>query len=158
TGGPLFVPSINGSSTTVTLAPRGTAAIEAPNVGILNQGYVLVNLPASVAGYGVFRQSIQGIADQEAVVPLSNASTTNSTLIWDETNFTTAVAMVNPSPIPTTVNVTVRDTQGVILGQASVALGARSKTATVLRTLSGLGGMAGKRGSADFNVGFGNVA
>jgi hypothetical protein len=37
-------------------------------------------------------------------------------------------------------------------------LAAKSKTAIALRDLPGLGGMAGKRGSADFTVAFGNVA
>jgi hypothetical protein len=37
-------------------------------------------------------------------------------------------------------------------------LAAKSKTAIALRDLPGLGAMAGKRGSADFTVAFGNVA
>ncbi len=61
-GTPLTVPSISGSSTTVNIAARGTAVIEASNVGALNQGYVLSFLPASVQGYGVFRQSVQVVS------------------------------------------------------------------------------------------------
>ena len=157
-GGPLTVPSVGGSSITLTLAPRGTAVVEAPDNGVLNQGYVAVELPGAVTGYGVFRQSIAGIADQEAVVPLASAISNASTFVFDETNYTTAVALVNPSPIPTTVNVTLRDANGALIGQASVPLSARSKLAAVLRTLPGLSAMAGKRGAADFTVGFGNVA
>jgi hypothetical protein len=155
---PLTVPSVGGSSTTVSLAAGGTAIIEAPNSGPLNQGYVSVSLPSGVVGYGVFRQSVPGIADQEAVVPLSAVSATSATLIWDDTNYTTAVAMVNPSVVPTTVAITVLDSSGNILGTSSVALLAKSKTETVLRGLPGLGAMAGTRGSAKFTVATGNVA
>ncbi len=155
---PLTVPSVGGSSMTVSLAAGGTAIVEAPNSGPLNQGYVSVSLPAGVVGYGVFRQSVPGIADQEAVVPLSSVSATTATLIWDDTNYTTSVAIVNPSAVATTVSITVRDSSGNILGTSSVALAAKSKTETVLRGLPGLGTMAGGRGSAEFTVAVGNVA
>jgi hypothetical protein len=157
-GTPLTVPSVGGSSTVLNLAARGTALIEVPNLGSLNQGYVSVNLPAGVTGYGVFRQSVPGIADQEGVVPLSGVSSTTSTLIWDDTNFVTSVAIVNPSAVPTTVSIVVRDATGATIGSSSVALAAKSKTALVLRSLPGLGAMAGNRGSADFTVSAGNVA
>ncbi len=155
---PLIVPAVGGSSTTVSLAAGGTAIIEAPNSGPLNQGYVAVSLPGGVVGYGVFRQSVPGTPDQEAVVQLSSVSATTATLIWDDTNYTTAVAIVNPSAVPTTVSITVRDSSGNILGTSSVALPAQGKTETVLRGLPGLGAMAGARGSAEFNVAFANVA
>jgi hypothetical protein len=157
-GAPLALPSVGGSSTTVNLAPRATAILEALNSGPLNQGYVSLSLPAGVAGYGVFRQSVPGIADQEAVVPLSSASSAASTLIWDDTNFTTAVAILNPSSVATTVAIVVRDSAGAILGTSTVPLGAKSKVAVVLRNLPGLAAMAGHRGSADFSVASGSVA
>jgi len=91
-------------------------------------------------------------------VPLSGVSTTTSTLIWDDTNFVTSVAIVNPSSVPTTVSIVVRDATGAAIGSSSVALAAKSKTALVLRSLPGLGAMAGNRGSADFTVTSGNVA
>jgi len=156
-GTSLNVPSV-GTSTTVNLAARGTAIIEAPNVGPLNQGYVSLSLPGGVTGYGVFRQSVPGSGDQEAVVPLSGASSTTSTLIWDDTNFTTAVAIVNPSSLNTMVTIVVRDESGATIGTSALSLAAKSKTAAALRDLPGLGAMAGKRGSADFTVAFGNVA
>src|SRR5262249_50747679 len=90
-GAPLNMPSLEGSSTIVNLGPRGTATIEAPNSGQLSQGSVFVSLPDAVVGYGVFRQSIPGIPDQEAVVPFSGVYSTTSKLIFDDTNFTTAI-------------------------------------------------------------------
>jgi hypothetical protein len=157
-GTPLTIPSVGGSSTVLSLAPRGTALIEVPNSGPLTQGYVSVSLPAGVTGYGVFRQSVPGIADQEGVVRLSASSSTTSTLIWDDTLYTTSVAVVNPSSLFATVSIVVRDASGTTIGTSSIGLAPKNKTAFVLRTLPGLGAMAGNRGSADFTVSSGNVA
>ena len=128
-GAPLTVPSVGGSSTTVNLAARGTALIEALNNGALSTGYVSATLPAGVTGYGVFRQGAIGAGAQEAVVPLSSASSTVSTLIWDDTDSVTAVAIVNPSSVTTVVTITVRDTTGSVIGTSSVTLPANNKAA-----------------------------
>ena len=55
-------------------------------------------------------------------------------------------------------SVTVRDAQGAIIGTSLVSLAAKGKSAVFLRSLPGFGSMAGNRGSADFRVGFGNIA
>jgi len=157
-GAPLRIPSLGGSATTLTVAAGGTALIEAPNSGPLQQGYVSISLPAGVIAYGVFRQSIQGIADQEAVVPLSNGSATSAVLSFDDTSYTTAIAIVNPSSTAILVTVTIKDTTGRTLGTSMVPLSAQSKTEAALRTLPGLSAMAGVRGSAEFTVSTGNVA
>ena len=157
-GTPLIVPALGGSTVQVKLAANGTAIVEAPNVGSLVQGYAAVTLPGGVFGYGVFRQSVAGQQDQEAVVPLSAAGATSSTLTWDETNFVTAVAMVNASSTAATVAVTLCDEHGNTTGNSFISLPPNSKTAATLRSLSGLGGMVGKRGSAQFSASAGNVA
>jgi hypothetical protein len=157
-GTPLTVPSVGGSTTQVNLAANGTAIIEAPNTGSLAQGYAAFTPPGGVFGYGVFRQSVPGQADQEAVVPLSGAGATSNTLIWDDTTMVTAVSIVNPSSNANTVNVTLWDEGGNIIGTSSVALPQNSKTAVTLRSLSGLSAMVGQRGSAQFTVSSGSVA
>ena len=91
-------------------------------------------------------------------MPVSSAFSTSSTLIWDDTSFTTAVAIVNPSPGATTVTVTVRDTNGLVIGIASLTLPANGKMAAALKTLPGLAGIVGHRGAADFTVTSGSVA
>jgi Protein of unknown function (DUF642) len=156
-GNPLNLFSL-GSSTTVNVAARGTSVIEAPNAGPLNQGYVSVSLPSGVIGDGVFRQSVAARADQEAVVPLLSSSSTTSTLVWDDTNYTTSVAIANPSSTPITVSITAWDVSGSVIGTSSISLAPRSKTEAVLHTLPGLAGMVGTRGSATFVVPFGNVS
>ena len=157
-GSPLFVPSVGGSWAAVNLAPRGTTVIEALNSGPLTQGYATASLPSGVVGYGVFRQTISGLPDQEAVVPLSRASSTTSTLIWDDTAFATGVAIANVSSAAITVSITVRDATGTNIGNATVSLPANGKRAFFLRELPGSGPIAGKRGSADFTAAIGNIA
>jgi hypothetical protein len=157
-GTPLTVPSVGGATAQVNLAAYGTAIIEAPNVGSLLQGYAAFTLPAGVYGYGVFRQSVAGRPDQEAVVPFSAASAVSDTLTWDETNFITAVAIVDPSSTAATVAVTLWDENGNTIGTSSIPLASNSKTETALRTLPGLSGMVGLRGSAQFTATGGNVA
>jgi hypothetical protein len=156
-GNPMTVPSVGGSSTTVTLAPNSSTSIQTTNVGSLIQGYVSVALPAGVTGYGVFDFAGPGVSSQEAVVPLSSASATSSTLVFDDTNFLTAVALVNPSAVATSVNITLRGSGGATLGTSVVALGPKSKVAVILRTLPGLAGIVGNQGTAEFTVSNGNL-
>jgi hypothetical protein len=157
-GQPLNVPSVGGSSTTVNLSAQGTAVLEAPNQGGLSQGYVTASLPVGVVGYGIFRQSVASRGDQEAVVPLSGATATTSTLIWDDTNFVTGVAIVNRSSLPNTVAIVLRDSAGTTIGNATVNLPPNGKLAVALRDLPGVTRVAGARGMAEFTVPFGNVA
>jgi hypothetical protein len=158
-GTPLTVPTLGGTSTQMNIPPNGTAVFQAPNLGAFSEGYVSMTLPNGVSGYGIFRQSVSGRADQEAVVPLSSATSTTSTLAWDETGgAVTAVAIVNTSSVATNVAITVWDTNGNVIGTSSVALQPNAKTAATLHSLSGLGGMVGKQGSAKFTVSTGNVA
>ncbi|MGC4056439.1 MAG: hypothetical protein QM757_47185 [Paludibaculum sp.] len=157
-GAPLLVPSLQNSIVQVNLPAHGTAILEAPNAGALAQGYAAFTLPGGVSGYAVFRQSVPGQLDQEAVVPLSDAAAGANTLTWDESNLTTAVAIVNPSSTSANVDVTLWDNNGNTLGTSSVTLPPNNKSATVLRSLPGLGAMAGKRGSAQFTASSGNVA
>jgi hypothetical protein len=157
-GLPLTVPSIGGSATVITLASYGTAVIEAQNSGPLVQGYALVSLPNDVESYGVLRQSVAGRADQEAVVPLSNASYTSSTLTWDETVSTTSVAIVNPNSTLVVVSILIRNSLGSVIGTSGISLPAKTKVTTVLKSILGLNAMTGNRGSAYFLPSSGNIA
>jgi hypothetical protein len=154
-GNPLTVGGI-GASTTVNLAPRGTAIIEAPNTGPLVQGYISASLPAGVTGYGVFRQSLAGVNDQEAVVPLSGLSATASTLVFDDTKYVTGVAVVNLSSASATITATAHDAQGNTLGNGTISLSLNAKKALVLRDL--IPAVAGNMGSVDFSTSIGNLA
>ena len=158
-GAPLSIAALGGSSVTVNLAARGTVIIEAPNTGPLVEGYAAAALPTGVTGYGVFRYTAPGsAAGQEAVVPLSGVSATTSTLIFDETSYTTGVAVVGLGAAGVTVNVTAYNSQGKTLGTGSIQLAANGKTAVLLKDIPGLSGVVGQRGSVDFTVSSGNVA
>jgi hypothetical protein len=154
---PLNVPSLGGSVITVNLPARGTAILEAPDVGALNQGYAVTTLPTGVTGNGVFRQTVDRVP-QEAVVPLSGNTATNSIMVFDETNYISGVAVVAIGPTDTTVIVTLRDNQGNVIGNGSIPLAARNKTQFRLRDLPGMSGAVGRLGSVEFSVNAGNVA
>src|SRR5262249_12861181 len=76
------------SSQTVNLDPRATVILEAPaSAGSTIEGWVQTALPPGVEGYAVFRQSVPGRADQEAVVPLTSESNQHADLIYDDGSF-----------------------------------------------------------------------
>jgi hypothetical protein len=60
--------------------------------------------------------------------------------------------------VGTTVTVKVTGISGQDLGTATIQLGAKAKTAVALRTLTGLSGIVGTRGTATFTVTAGGVA
>jgi len=157
-GTPLTIPALRSSSVTKTLAPRGTTLIEIPNSGSLVEGYVSAALPAGVTGYGVFRQSVAGTNDQEAVVPLSGTTATISTLLLDDTNYITGVAIANLASTSNTIAVIARDSLGNTIATASIPLAANAKAALVLRNIPGLAAVAGTMGSVDFTASTGNLA
>ena len=157
-GTPLTVPSLGGTSTTVNIPALGTTILEAPNTGSLSQGYATFTLPPGVSGYGIFRQSVTGRADQEAVVPFTTANGVSSILVWDDTTYITAVAIANAGPIAATISITLRDNNGNVVGTSSVNLQPYQKTEATLRSLPGLSGMVGLRGRARLGATSGNVA
>ena len=146
------------SSQVITLAPKATTVMEAPNTGDLQQGWAEATLPTGVTGYGVFRQTVAGRSDQEAVVPLSNTSKTVANLVWDDMGPTTAIALVNPSDAAVTATITVYGADGATLGTATVNVAPDNRTAFNLREQPGLAAMVGKRGSARISVPSGNVS
>lgn len=146
------------STQTVTLSGNSTSILELNNVGDLTQGWAEATLPAGVTGYAVFRQSVSGRADQEAVVPLSDDSKSKYTMIWDDTGFTTALAIVNPDDATQQVTLTAYDASGNSVGSATVSLTHDNKTAVVMRNIQQLAGVAGKRGSVVVSVPSGKLA
>jgi hypothetical protein len=154
----LTVPGV-GTTKNITLGPNSTAIIEAPNTGTFGSGWAQFALPAGVSGHGVFRQTVAGRADQEALVGFKGTDATANSLIYDDTNnYITTVAILNPSQVPTTVTITCYDNAGNVLGTSMQALPAGSKIASQLDQFANLGGIIGKRGYATFTVPNGSVA
>jgi hypothetical protein len=150
--------AVAGFPNNVSIPTGGSVRLEARNVGELSQGYVAVTPPVGVTGYAVFRQSVAGLPDQEAVVPLSPVGARSTSLTFDDTNFVTAAAIVNPSTTSTIVTVTAKNAAGASLGSGTVTLNANAKTAVVLRNVPGLSAVAGSAGTATFTVTSGAVA
>jgi hypothetical protein len=147
------------SSQSITVNPHSTVILEAPNSGGAQQeGWADVALPTGVTGYAVFRQTVVGRADQEAVVPLTPESSLAADLTYDDIAFTTAVAFLNPTTQPVAVSINAFDAAGNSAGSGLVVLAARSKQAITLKAISGLSGIAGKRGRVVFSASSGAVS
>ena len=157
-GTPLTVAAVGAPSKTLSLGPGSTAIIEIPNAGTNTEGYASAALPPEVIGYGVFRWSTPGNPDQEAVVPFSGNTATVSTLVWDDTKYSTAIAVLNPSSVNGTVAIAVRNESGLAIGNPSISLAPGAKKTFMLRDLPGLSAVTGARGSADFVATAGAVA
>lgn len=141
-----------------TLAPNATLILEAPNSGDLTEGWAKATLPDGVTGYGVFRQSVAGRADQEAVVPLSEDSKTSALFVWDDTAYTTALAVVNPKDEQANGKIDFYDEGGAPIGTLNLQLAGKSRAAYLLRNEPGLAGMTGKRGVARISMTSGSAA
>lgn len=106
----------------------------------------------------VFRQSVSGRADQEAVVPFSEDSRQTAYLSWDDTALTTAMAVVNPESSATAVTIAVYGNDGAQIGTVTLNLAAHNRVAFNLRDQPGMAGVTGKRGMARLSVATGSVA
>jgi hypothetical protein len=160
-GSPLSVPLIGVgpvASHSAAIPPRGTLLLEAPNTGDLRQGWAKVTLPMGVSAYGVFRQSVAGRADQEAVVPISEDSRQMANMIWDDAGFTTAIAVVNPRDQAVTVTFQVYSASGAQIGTVNLNLAAHARDAFALRDRPELAGVTGQRGLVRLSVASGALA
>ncbi len=141
----------------ISLETAGSIEFEtlgvAPN---LTQGWALLSQTTndSVGGMAIFRQSIFGRADQEAVVPIVNQFDNHFVLLFDNTNFTTAIALVNPTTDNVVIPVNIRNQAGQIIDQRTIRLGPYNHTAFTLPDT--WASTAGRRGAIEFlTSGFG---
>lgn len=157
-GAPLTVPGINASSVSLNLGPLGTGVVEAPNLGPLQQGSVAVEATDTVIGYGIFRQAQPNVNPQEGVVPLSASNSTGATIVYDDTDFVTSVAVLNPGSTPVTVSIVARDESGAQIGTLTLNLNARERQAFEVRNRAELAMVQGRRGVLEFNATGGPVS
>ncbi len=141
----------------VSLETAGSIQFEtAGNAPSLTQGWALLSQSTSdsVGGMAVFRQSVAGRPDQEAVVPIVSQYDNHFVLLFDNTAFTTAIALVNPTTSDVAIPVNIRNQAGQIIDQRTIQLGAYSHRAfTLPDTWSST---AGRRGAIEFlTSGFG---
>lgn len=157
-GSPLTVPGINASSTQVNLGALGTGVVEVPNLGPLTQGSISIETPDGVIGYGIFRQALQGVNPQEGVVPFSSSSSTGATIVFDDTNYVTAVAVLNPGSSAIAVTVRARDANGAEIGTFTLNLNPKQREAFAVRDRPEMTLVQGKRGVLEFTASGGPVS
>jgi hypothetical protein len=161
-GTDLSVP-VNGQGTVrgmeVTLDPGTTLTFStAGTAGTTTSGwaYIVKGTRDAVGGMAVFRQSVPGRPDFEAVVPIVSSFDDRAVLLFDNTNgFVSAAAFANPNPRAATVQFTVRGENAAVLERKSLTLDPLTHTAgTIPATFPST---AGRRGSIEFQVsnGFG---
>ncbi len=135
---------------------RGTTLIQAQNTGSLSQGWATFDLPTGVTGYGVFRQAVQGIPDQEAVVPFASTNATRASLTYDESNLVTAAAVWYNGSSSAIVTIVARDEGGAQIGTATLTMQPGTKQAfAVVEKIAAIGG---KRGVLEFSTPNGNIS
>ena len=119
-----------------------------------------MNLPVGVTGYGVFRLSGSQFIDQEAVVPIVYANAGTQTMVYDEINSTTSIAIVNASTVANSIAITVGDINGNVIATSTspLVLQPGAKKEDLLKQLApGLSAVAGNRGSVKFTSSNGSI-
>lgn len=144
----------------VTLDTAGSTELETTGFASnLNQGWALISQTTNdtVGGMAIFRQRIPGRPDQEAAVPIVSQFDSHFVLLFDNTAFTTGIAIANPTLNFVDIPVTIRNQAGQIIDQRFISLGPYGHTAFNLpdRWFS----TAGIRGAIEFQTsGFGVAA
>lgn len=134
-GSDMFVP-IAGLGTVrqvnVTLDTAGSTEFETTGFSQdLSQGWALLSQTTSdtVGGMAIFRQHVFGRQDQEAVVPIVSQFDSHFVLLFDNTVFTTGIAIANPTLNFVDIPVNIRNQAGQIIDQRTISLGPYDHTA-----------------------------
>ncbi len=94
---------------TVTMVTAGTASDTSSGWGIFYQP----NSPASlVAGTAIFTQHVPGGQDQEASIPMTDAVPGDFALIFDNTAYSTGIAISSRESVSVTLTAHIRDHLG----------------------------------------------
>lgn len=83
----------------------------------------------SVGIFAIFRQAVPGRQVQEAVVPAVNQFSGHFVLPFDNTVYSTGIALANPTTKPVVIPITIRNEQGQVIDTRQLSLGAYSHTA-----------------------------
>jgi hypothetical protein len=129
------------STMTLTLPARSTKSVTVDyflNIGGTNalvQGWAKLTLDLGVTGYAIFRQSVSGYNDQEAVINFASINSTSSVLLYDDTHYTTTLAILNPTSAASTIHIDTYLEDGTASTSSIFGLGALSRGAYVLTNL-----------------------
>lgn len=150
--------SVGGTTFKTVLVPAGgTSIVEAQNAGSsLTSGWATFDAPAGVTGYGVFRQSVAGKGDQEAVVPFASSTGTKALLTFDESAYTTGIAIWYNGASNATVTLTAKDESGNALGAGTLMMTPGTKQSFAVTDK--IAAISGHRGSLVVSTSTGSVA
>ena len=144
----------------VMLPPRGTVTLATSDAGPLTQGWAQLDLPCcpDVGGYAVFKQSVPGRPDFEAVVPFGRTFNARSLMMFDNTaGYATGIAIVSTSSfIDATVTVAIRDEAGNRIALDQFRLNRLNKQVFVLAER--WPEAAGRKGSIEFSSSPGQIS
>lgn len=116
----------------ITLDTAGSIEFETTGFAdLLSQGWALLSQTTTdtVGGMAIFRQRVFGRPDQEAVVPIVSQFDSHFVLLFDNTAYTTGIAIANPTLNFVDIPVNIRDQTGQIIDQRIISLGPYDHTA-----------------------------
>jgi hypothetical protein len=133
------------STSPLTLAAGETRLLHTPGTAsTLTQGWGLIAADPGVNTYAIFTQRQPGLAPQVGTSPASAAATRILVPFDNTSGNVAAMAIVNPTGAPITVNVNVRTTAGAVSQYTLPALPAQGHAAfTFPQQLSGTAGVSG---------------
>lgn len=147
-----------GDTASADLAARGAALVDATAGGPLTTGYAVLTFPEGVSGYVVLKNTEVDKPPVETVLPLSPDTVKASTLAWDETNWTTQLAITNPGPQEIKVTLTLRDQDGQVLATSELTVASKAKTEFNMKDRAEFAVASGARGTLDLSVSDGSFA
>jgi hypothetical protein len=116
----------------ITLDTAGSTELETTGFSDnLTQGWALLSQTTTdtIGGMAIFRQHVFGRPDQEAVVPIVSQFDSHFVLLFDNTVYTTGIAIANPTLNFVDIPVNIRNQAGQIIDQRTISLGPYGHTA-----------------------------
>jgi hypothetical protein len=128
-GTDLFVPVVGQGvvrGMNISLSTAGSFTFQTAGVADnLAQGWALLSQSNSdsIGMFAIFRQSVFGRQTQEAVVPTVNQFESHFVLPFDNTQFTTGIALANPTTNTVDIPANIRNELGEIIDTRHLSLG-----------------------------------
>lgn len=112
---------------------------------------LLDDVSQHIGGWGIFRLVAPGQPDFEAVIPVQNTVMDRQVLLFDNTNgFITGLAIANGKSLTETVQATIRDENGNVLGRMTKTFQAFEHVAAALPNY--FTATTGKKGTIEFQA------
>ncbi len=121
-----------GPGQTVTMVTAGSASSTSTGWAV---AYQSTDPPSLMAGTTIFTQHVPNGQDQEASIPITDAFTGDFALLFDNTAYSTGLAIGNRESSDVTLNVHIRDRLGKEIEQRTFILPANGHEAFALSSL-----------------------